>query len=438
MRANSPTVRPRTRRVSRLLLTGVFAAAALSATSGSKVRAQTGAAPAPSADAPKSDAAAPAAWSDTLKFSGHIEAGISGNPDDPSNGINFGQLFTDRANRPLLNQLLLTAERPLDPKATGYDFGFKLQGMYGSDARYTHSFNLFDRITNNRNQFDIVEANGLAHLSVLTEGGIDLKLGVFPSPMSAEVIDAAGNALYSHSYIFNFGVPFKHTGGLATIHLTPLIDLYAGVDTGVDAWLGRKGDNNSTGAGQGGIGLNLLDGNLTVVALTHIGPENARGTAGVRANSDLRYLNDIVTTWKASDSLTLTTDLNYIRDDGLHAIGYGGAQYAVYKLSDSVSLVGRGEVWRDNNGAFVAAFPGSQDFVNAERGLPATTISGGRTTYGALTFGVNYKPEVPKAIEGFVIRPEIRYDSSLNGTKPFNAGKSDHQVTLSADVVLPF
>jgi len=418
-------------------VTCVIAAAALAASSSRAVLlAQTP--PAAASDAPKSDTAAAANWSDTLKFSGHIEAGITGNPDDPSNGINFGHLFTDRANRPVLNQILLTGERPLDPKAAGYDFGFKLQGMYGSDARYTHSFNLFDRVTNNRNQFDIVEANGLAHLPLLTEGGIDFKVGIFPSPMSAEVIDAAGNALYSHSYIFNFGVPFKNTGVLATIHLTPMIDLYAGVDSGVDAWLARKGDNNSAGAGQAGIGLSLMVGKLTVLALTHIGPENPRGIPGVRANSDLRYLNDIVTTWKASDALTLTTDLNYIRDHGLHAIGYGAAQYAVYNISDSLALVGRGEVWRDNNGAFVAAFPGSQDFVNAERGFPATVISGGRTTYGALTVGVNYKPEVPKAIEGFVIRPEIRYDRSLNGTKPFNAGTSDHQVTIAADFILPF
>src|SRR5207245_8553381 len=93
--------------------------------------------------------------------------------------------------------------------------------MYGSDARYTHSFNLFDRVTNNRNQFDIVEANGLAHLPLLTEGGVDFKVGIFPSPMSAEVIDAAGNALYSHSYIFNFGVPFKHTGALRSAMALP-------------------------------------------------------------------------------------------------------------------------------------------------------------------------------------------------------------------------
>lgn len=382
--------------------------------------------------APK-DAAPPAAWLDTLKFSGHIDAGIVGNPDSPSNNINFGHLFTDRANTPILNQLMLTAERPLDPKATGYDFGFKLQGLYGADARYTHSFNLFDRVTNNRNQFDLVEANGLVHLPWLTEGGIDAKIGDFPSPMSAEVIDATGNALYSHSYIFNFGVPFKNTGILATIHLNPVVDLYVGADTGVDAWVGRKGDNNSAGAGQAGIGLNLMDGKLTILALTHIGPENPRN------NDDLRYLNDITATLKVNDKLTLTTDVNYIRDDGLHAIGYGAAQYAVYNLTDTVALVARGEVWRDNNGAFVAAFPGTLDFINTERGLvPATSISGGRTTYGELTLGVNYKPEVPKAIEGFVIRPEIRFDDSLNGTKPFNAGTSDHQVTLAADVILPF
>ena len=124
--------------------------------------------------------ASSAGWWDTFKFSGHIDAGITGNPDDPADGINFGHLFTDRANTPMLNQLMLTAERPLDPKATGYDFGFKLQGMYGTDARFTHSFNLFDRSINSRYQFDIVEANGLVHLPVVTEGGIDVKAGIFP------------------------------------------------------------------------------------------------------------------------------------------------------------------------------------------------------------------------------------------------------------------
>jgi hypothetical protein len=387
---------------------------------------------------------APAAWSDTLKLSGHIDAGITFNPDSPPDGINFGHLFTDRANTPLLNQLMLTAERPLDPTAAGYDFGFKLQALYGTDARFTHSFNLFDRSINSRYQLDFVEANGVMHIPGVGAGGLDAKLGIFPSPMSAESIDSTANSLYSHSYIFNFGVPFKHTGLLTTTHLTSMVDLYLGIDTGVNAFVGEKGTNNDAfPKGQFGFGLHLLDGNLTVLALSHIGQENPEGAVDssgqpINVNSALRYLNDVTVVWKVNDALTATTDVNFIHDDGLHASGGGIAQYLTYALSDHWSVIGRAEVWRDAEGAFVAKFPANFDFVNAERGFPNTAVSGGHTTYGELTLGVNYKPAVPKAIEGFVIRPELRFDDALNGTKPFNNGTSSHQVTIAADFVLPF
>ena len=123
---------------------------------------------------------APASWWDSFKISGYADAGITGNPDDPNNGINFGHLYTDRANLPVLNQASLILSRPTDPKATGYDWGFTLQGMYGTDARYTHFFNEFDRSINSRYQFDVVEADLLAHLPWLSSGGIDLKVGQFP------------------------------------------------------------------------------------------------------------------------------------------------------------------------------------------------------------------------------------------------------------------
>jgi hypothetical protein len=378
----------------------------------------------------------PAAWTDTLKFSGYVEAGITGNPDSPADGINFGHLFTDRANTPMMNQFSLIAERPLDPKATGYDFGFRLQGMFGTDARYTHFLGEFDRSLHGQYQFDVVEANVQAHLPLLTEGGIDLKLGQYVTPLGAETIDPRTNYLYSHSYIFNFGIPLKHTGLLSVAHLSSLLDLYAGVDSGVNTSLGNPGDNNDSAAFLGGAGLNLLDGKLTILALTHFGPENPRTTGSL--SHDNRYLNDVVVTWKVSDSLTSITELNYAHDDGFHASAGGVAQYGVYALSDQWSVVGRAEIFRDDNGFFVAKFPGNLDFVNAERGLPNSAVGGGKTTYGAITLGLNFKPPVPAAFEGAVIRPEVRYDWSLNGTKPFNAGTSDHQFTIAADVILPF
>jgi len=384
-------------------------------------------------------APAPAAWLDTVKFSGHVEAGTTANVDDPGNGLNFGHLFTDRSNQLLLNQALLTLERDVDPKATGYDFGFKLQGMYGSDARYTHFLGELDRVTKDRNQFDVVEANVTAHLPLLTAGGIDAKVGQYPTPIGAEVIDASGNFFYSHSYIFNFGIPLKHTGFYTTTHVSGVLDLWLGADSGVNTSLGDPGDNNDAWSGLGGVGLNLMGGNLTILALAHIGPENPRPVP--LHNSTARQIYDLVATWKVNDKLTSTTELNFIRDDFFHASAGGVATYVTYALNDQLSIGGRAEVFRDDQGFFVAAFPSSNDFLNAQEGRPNLSFSGGKTTYGALTLGVNYKPPgIPKMFDGLVIRPEFRWDQALQTStvKPFDSRTSDHQITIAADVIVPF
>lgn len=402
----------------------------------------------------KAPKAAPLSWWDTLSITGHVEAGVTANAANPANGINFGHLFTDRANSLMLNQALITIQRPLDPKATGYDSGFKFQAMYGSDARYTHFLGEFDQSISARNQFDIVEAHAVFHTPWLTAGGMDIKVGQYVTLEGAEVIYAPDNALYSHSYIFNFGIPFKHTGIMTTTHVNPLLDIYAGIDTGVNTTFGNSfncfncGDNNKAVAFHGGIGLNLLDGKLTILATTHIGPENPNVTAtvlaGVNPNTALRYLNDVTIIWKATDKLTLTTDLNYIRENGFNASGGGVAQYIGYQINDVFKIVGRAEVWRDSGNVangffFVNAFPGNLDFVKSEHGNPtALVIGGSRTTYGALTAGLNIKPPVAKPIEGLVIRPEIRYDTSMNGTTPFGAGTKKSQFTFGGDIIVPF
>jgi hypothetical protein len=182
-----------------------------------------------------------------------------------------------------------------------------------------------------------------------------------------------------------------------------------------------------------------------VLGFSHIGAENPPGLGLPR--DSLRYLNDITTTWKVNDDWTLVNDVNYIADDGLRAIGYGMAQYGIYSINDQLSLVGRVEVWRDNgtngSGAFAAAYPGYFDAINAQRGLPSTTIALPRTTYSEVTVGLNYKPEVPKAIDGLTIRPELRIDRSLNGTTPFDIGSGGTgtdrtSFTPAIDIVVPF
>ena len=377
-------------------------------------------------------------WASTLKFSGAVDAGIVGNPQSPDNGVNYGQLFTDKANRPILNQLLLTLERDTDPKATDYDFGFKLQGLYGSDARIVHSLGLFDHLIHDRNQLDLVEANVTVHTPWLSEGGLDIKAGLYPTPLGFELIDPKTNPFYSHSYIFNYGLPYKHLGALATWHATGLVDLYLGIDTGTNTTL-AEGDNNRRPGGIAGIGLNLLGGDLTILALSHMGPEDSKLNTPF-ANSAMRYYNDVVITWKQSPKLTLTGELNYVREEGFHAEGYGAAGYASYALTDELTLNGRAEVWRDNNNFFVSTPVNNLDYVNFEIGRPANFYTASKpTTYSEFTAGVTYKPAgMPEPLTGVILRPEIRYDRALNNSAPFDDGNDKGAVTLSADVILTF
>lgn len=382
--------------------------------------------------------AAPKSWSDSISISGYFQAGITAAPGIKNPRINFGHVFTDKANEVLVNQAALTIARPLDKDATGYDVGFKLQGMIGSDARYTRALGIFDRMIGGRYQFDVVEANVLLHAPWFTDGGIDFKFGLFTTPLGLETIDPTTNPFYTHSYIFNFGLPLKHTGALAAIHLIPEVDLYVGVTTGVNTTFGKNGDNNSAVAGIAGFGLNLLDGKLTVLALSHFGPENPQRLVG-NASRHYRIFNDVLITYKPTEKLTLTTEFNYVREQLVKANGYGAAQYVGYAVTDSLTLNARGEVWRDEKNFFVAAFPGFHDFVNAQLGRPATIIAAPKpTTYGALTLGVTYKPGLSGVLSGLMIRPELRYDHTLNGTRAFNGGRSRGAFTLASDIVLSF
>ena len=187
------------------------------------------------------------------------------------------------------------------------------------------------------------------------------------------------------------------------------------------------------------MGLTLLGGQLTVLALTHIGPENAKRNTPF-GNSALRYFNDVLVTYKASDKLTLTTEFNYVREDGFRAEGYGVAQYASYALSEEVTLNGRAEVWRDNNNFFVSNPSSNRDYINFQRGDYATFLTAPRpTTYSEFTVGLAYKPtNLPLGLNAVVIRPELRYDRALNGSRVFNNNRDRGKFTLSADVVVGF
>ena len=391
---------------------------------GASLHAQT-----PASAAPATPAPAPAS---SFSIYGWVEAGATLNSKQPDDRQNFGRLFDDRANELMLNQVVLTAEKTLAPKAGESDWGFKLQGMFGSDARFIHSLGLLDNASNKMLQPDLVEAYFSYHLPVLSDGGIDVKAGKFVTLEGAETIDPRTDPFYSHTYIFNFGIPFNHTGVLATFHVTKIFDLMAGITRGVNTSID---DNNHSYSFHGGIGfIGLADGKLTGVFSTHFGPETPND------NKNYRYLNDLTFTYTLSDKDSLITDLNYIKDDAAKAKGYGIAGYFIHKVSDTLAVQVRGEIWKDRDGFYVAQFGNNDDVMNALRGNAINdprTVGGGSTTYRAITVGLSYKPSVANPFTGLTIRPELRYDQSSD-TKAFVDSKHKSQLTFGIDAVLTF
>ncbi len=393
-----------------------------------------GAAPvaAPPPAAPPAAAAAPPG----IVFAAQLDAGITGNLTGPNGQPNFGRLFDDKANTVLLNAVQLTASKALNPAATGYDVGFTLQGEYGTDARYTHYLGEFDYATSDREQFSLLQANVVVHTPWLTAGGVDFKLGQFLTPIGFETIDPSTNPFYSHSYLFNFG-PFEHTGLQGIWHVSPLLDVYVQADTGESTTF-DGGDENAEPAGLVGVGLNnMLGGKLTVLWLTHLGPEDATNAIGTLANSEMRYESDVVATYKPGGKWSFAGEGQWQHEDSTGAEFYGAAVYASYTLTPTLTANARAEAVRDNGGFFVAAFPGNLDAVRALDGRPSTAYGAGSQTYGELTFGVTYKPTIPH-VTLLAFRPEVRWDHSLSGGHPFDGVVDDNSLTLAGDIILGF
>jgi hypothetical protein len=424
--------------------------------------------------APAPAPAPPPSWWSTITINGEIDAGIMGNPQDPESGLNWGRLFDSQSNEPVFNQGLITIQRPIDSSKPVYDFGFMFQGMFGTDARFTHSLGLCEYCINSMYQVDAVDAYVQAHTPWIFDGGIDFKAGIWPTLEGAEVIESDLNLFYSHSYIFNYAEPYKDLGILAISHVNSTIDIYTAITSGSNTTLGPYvGDNNDAPAFEGGIGLNkLFGGAVTVLATTHIGPESPfqnqngmpivypppPGCGYACGNDALAFENDIVVTWTVNNSLTLTGDGNYTRFDSTGFDAYGVAGYASYQTPLSwLKINGRAEVYRDDAGEFVGAYPGYFDFVNVEHGYASSAIFQGLpTTYLELTAGLNITPTIPSSIplvKGLIIRPEVRFDSSLNGTSPFGLvntgydpstmtgtgfGTQSNMVTIGGDIILKF
>ncbi|BCI66711.1 hypothetical protein AA0242T_2126 [Acetobacter aceti NRIC 0242] len=359
-------------------------------------------------------------WFDDLE--GHIvvEAGVNGNPWTHT-GRNWAQSYVDRANTATLNQITGTLSHPVSEIGAGYGLGFTFEVLYGSDARFNPTIGMADGAITGMYQFAPTQAHIDAHLPWFTKDGVDLQIGQMYGMQGVEGTDALERPFYSYNYSSDFIVPFEVVGVTATVHLADHFDWILGVNAGNSTSFGGA-KNNSRPKGYFGFQSNgLLDGKLDISALAYVGPQQSVYAIGRDANHEMEYIGDIIASYKINDKTTFTLNGTYFHDDYLQDDVYGVTAYFAHDFYPWLTFNARGEIFRDNNGGVIGNNTSTMSYINELRGRAYPYDYAAGTTYGALTVGVAYRPQFLHLPKGsLTIRPELRLDKSLNGTRPFN------------------
>src|SRR5262245_50234994 len=74
-----------------------------------------------------------------IKVYGWLDQGFTWNPDSPDNRFNFPMTFNDRSNEYQMNQFYLIAERAVKTDGCCWDFGGRVDVLYGTDYYFTTS-----------------------------------------------------------------------------------------------------------------------------------------------------------------------------------------------------------------------------------------------------------------------------------------------------------
>jgi hypothetical protein len=348
-----------------------------------------------------------------LKIGGYVEASVSYNFRNTK--INQGHVFDFEAQDPTLNQAVVYIDKTVDMKKKEFQIGGHVEMMYGADARLIHANGVMDSPSlgsGPNNQFDPTQF--YIDLFLPVGNGLTIRAGKFVTLFGQEVINPTGNALYSHSYLFGFAIPFTHTGAYGTYAISDAVTIDLGASRGWEQ--GFKDNNGDSIDIFGRVTWSIDEKRGTKLYVTGIGGPERAGNS-----DDYRYVMDVIFTTKLSDQLVLTVNGDWGYEDGAATDGssaqwYGVAGYLSYNFNDNLALNVRGEWFEDPDGA---------------RGL------GTLGSVYEVTVGLDIKPLVSnKNFASLHIRPEIRYDYAND---PFFAGGSKHdQWTAAVDAVFGF
>jgi len=307
---------------------------------------------------------------DYLGLSIYLQGGYTFNFRNPDSGTNEQRIFDQKANSFLIDlaQIQFAKEAPVG------GLGYKLKVSFGETAKYIHSAGLGDPT----DVVDLTEA--YIDYRAPLGSGLGLRFGKFATYHGAEVIEARDNFNYSRSFLFNYAIPFTHTGFMAEYTFSKALTANLYLVNGWDVF-----NDNNNGKTFGARFAVTPAEPLTLNFDFMYGPEQSHNS------THYRFLFDWLAAFKATKNLTFTVNADFANEEkdplngGRNSRWYGVAAYAKYEFTDWFSTTIRAEYFDDRDGVR----------TGIEQKLKEITLT----------------PEF-KIVKNLLVRPEYRHDWS--------------------------
>jgi hypothetical protein len=343
-----------------------------------------------------------------IRTYGWFEGGYTGASGSP--GLLTTQTRLNRyGDEFLANELGFVVIKPLDQEKL--DWGFHVRYYAGANAVPGQPLGgIDDPPGNSRFSHDFRDLYLSAHLPILTEGGVNVKVGRMNTIIGWNGYLAPWRPTYSNDYQFFYSQDGAFTGFLTQLVVSDQLNIWNGMTFGANTFFTKRSEDSICYIGQVNYWLTAEKQTL-LTASTYVGPNAIFAAPGMAGDFVSMVEARIVHTW--SERFTQVVQSNFGWDDNT-PVGtgswYGVYSQGVVHLTEDWDFFGRGEWFRDVRG----------------------TRTGFNTDYSEVTLGLNWHPNA-----WLEFRPEVRGDFAgvpAFGTKTL----SREQVTAAASFLVKF
>jgi len=295
-------------------------------------------------------------------------------------------------NEFLFNELGLVLQKPL--KQDQFDWGFNVRYFAGANAALGQPLGgIDDPPGNDRFSQDFRDLYVSAHLPILTEGGMDVKVGRMNTIIGWNGFLAPYRPFTSSDYQFFYSQDGAFTGFLTNLHVSDRLDIWNGMTLGANTFFTRRSNDSYCYIGQ--VNYWVQEEKRTrLTGSVYCGPDALFAAPGLAGDFVSMVELRVQQNWSERFTQVVQSNMGW---DTNTAVGtgswYGLYSIGIFHLSCTWDLIGRVEWFRDVKG----------------------TRTGIDTSYEEVTLGANWHPN--KYLE---VRPELRGDFA--GKPAFGGG----------------